>query len=72
LLRNKTENRSLAYSRYQNAIANLSDYLTVPQELLEEEQKNIALQFQQRITVVQLIKALGGGYCSMEVPLGCQ
>lgn len=70
LLQNKIQNRDFAKSRYQNAIESLSHYLDVENQLLQEQIENIGLQYQQRTAIIQLIKALGGGYCTSEVPLG--
>jgi NodT family efflux transporter outer membrane factor (OMF) lipoprotein len=72
LLQNKMQNRDFAKSRYLNAIESLSHYLDAENQLLQEQIENIALQYQQITAVIQLIKALGGGYClpQSEVPLG--
>ncbi len=72
LLENKTQNKNLADIRYKNAIDSLSNYLTTENDLLQEEINNLSLQYQQRTAVIQLIKALGGGYFATEVPLGCE
>ena len=72
LLENKTQNKKLADIRYKNAIESLSNYLTTENDLLQEQINNLSLQYQQRTAVIQLIKALGGGYFATEVPLGCE
>lgn len=70
LLQNKFQNRNFAKARYHNALISLSHFLEVENQLLEEQIENIGLQYQQRTAIIQLIKALGGGYCTSEVPLG--
>lgn len=70
LLQNKSKNRNFANDRYKNAIESLSSYLDVENDLIEERITKIILQYQQRNAVIQLIRALGGGYCSVEAPLG--
>lgn len=70
LLQNKFKNRNFANDRYKNAVGSLSSYLDVENAFIEEWITKIILQYQQRNAIIQLIKALGGGYYSMECPLG--
>ncbi|MBS0629692.1 MAG: efflux transporter outer membrane subunit [Verrucomicrobia bacterium] len=72
LIDNKIQNKNLADIRYRNSIESLTNYLVSENALIEEQLNYISLQYQQKTAIVQLIKALGGGYCATEVPFGCE
>lgn len=72
LVANKIQNRKIMAQRYVNAIANLLDFLRVQDEVFQQEFKKIEVEYKRLISAVQLIKALGGGYCSAEVPFECR
>lgn len=70
LLENKIKNQKIADELYKNAVGNILSPLTLETQVIQEQLEKSKLQFQQRSSVIQLIKALGGGYCTSEVPLG--
>jgi len=68
LVANKIQNRKLEALRFKNAIANMLDLLTAQDAVLQQKFSKIKFEYQRVITAVKLVKALGGGYCSEEVP----
>ena len=68
LVQNKLQNRKLMHLRYEHAISNLLELLDTQEALLQEEFKKIHFQYERYVAVIHLIKALGGGYCTEEVP----
>lgn len=68
LVNNKMENRKLVILRYKNALDNLLDVIKSQEEVLKQEFEKIALQYKRTVAAIQLIKALGGGYQTCEVP----
>ncbi|NGX37996.1 MAG: Outer membrane protein OprM [Chlamydiae bacterium] len=68
LVQNKLQNRRLMSLRYEHAVSNLLELLDTQDAFLQEEFKRIQFQYKRSIAAVHLIKTLGGGYCSAEVP----
>ncbi len=68
LVQNKIATRSLMVSRYKNALSNMLELLQAQEEVLQEQFIQLNLQYERILAAIELIKALGGGYCSEEVP----
>lgn len=68
LVANRLQNRKLEALRYKNAVANKLDLLSAQDALLQQQFSKIKFEYQRVIATVKLVKALGGGYCTEEVP----
>ncbi len=70
LVENRIQDRELMAERYKHAVSNLLDLLESQDLVIKQEFEKIRLEYKQNISTIQLIKALGGGYCNRENPLG--
>ena len=68
LVQNKEKNQNLIKQLYEEELGNLLGVIQSEKELLKEKYGKIHLQYQRMISALRLIKALGGGYCTTEVP----
>jgi len=60
--------QQLSHMRFTSGIDNYERFLISHQELLKEELSKVALENYRRLSIVRLIKSLGGGYHCMETP----
>lgn len=70
LIENQVHTTKLARERYENALDNLLQFLNVRESLLTESMRQIRYSYEKKLAMVQLIQALGGGYCNSENPIG--
>lgn len=70
LVANQLQNRKLMALRYEHALANMLELLDTQETLLQQEFQKIQFQYKRVLSAIGLIKALGGGYCTEEVPFG--
>ncbi|NGX47933.1 MAG: Outer membrane protein OprM [Chlamydiae bacterium] len=68
IVANKIQNRKIMALRYKNAVSNLLDLLETQDAVLQQEFMKIKFQYKRVLAAIQLIKALGGGYCTEEMP----
>jgi NodT family efflux transporter outer membrane factor (OMF) lipoprotein len=68
LVENRVENRKLEELRYKNALVSMLDLLAAQDAVLKQEFSRIQFEYERAEEAVKLIKALGGGYCTEEVP----
>lgn len=66
---NRDQNRKLMQHRYQYALSNLLEVLDAEELFLQQEYMQIKAEYKRILSAIQLIKALGGGYCNQENPL---
>ena len=67
-MQNKIENRKISAQLYKNALNSLLDLLQSQEEVLKCRFEETRLQYKKIIATIQLVKALGGGYCNEEIP----
>jgi outer membrane protein TolC len=53
--------------KYQSGIDGLLAVYQVQVELLERRLQDVMITYQQYISVIQVIKSLGGGYCAEDL-----
>ena len=68
IVANKIQNRKIMALRYKNAVSNLLELLETQDAVLQQEFMKIKVQYKRVLAAIQLIKALGGGYCTEEMP----
>lgn len=69
LVQKKLQNYQIVQLRYKNAINTLLQLLTSQEEFIQEKYKKIESEYNRIRASIELIKALGGGYCSADQPL---
>lgn len=69
---NKRQNYAIVELRYQNAVNTLLQLLEAKEEWVQERYKKVESQYQRIRATIELIKALGGGYCSADQPLNLE
>ena len=71
IVANRFANLNLMGKRFENALSNALDVLEQRKVTLQEQLTKVKLTYDQNLAAVLLIKALGGGYCTEEVPFDC-
>jgi len=67
VVRNRIQNLNLITLRYQNSLENLLKVLNTQNDVLQEQFRQIGLQYEKITSAIGLIKSLGGGYHNEEV-----
>lgn len=68
LVQNRIENQQLARLRFSNSLDSLDAVLYAQNQAIEEQITQIGMEYEKRLATIQLIRALGGGYCTEEIP----
>ncbi|NGX38899.1 MAG: Outer membrane protein OprM [Chlamydiae bacterium] len=69
VVNNQTQQQQLTAKRYAFAVDNLLSLISAQEEVLSRELDQNQKEYEKRLAAVDLIKALGGGYCNGEQPL---
>lgn len=68
IVENKMQNQKLSSLRYENALNNLMEVLNAHEEVLREKFLQMKYEYDRYKATIQLIRALGGGYCNSDIP----
>ncbi len=68
LFQNRIENQQLAKLRFSNSLDSLDALLYAQNQVIEEQITQIGMEYEKRLATIELIQALGGGYCTEEIP----
>lgn len=66
IVKNKVDNQEISRLRFENALDNFMEVLNAHEDVLSEKFLQLEYEYNRYKSTIELIQALGGGYCTTE------